>query len=135
MSWPKKLTMQDKVIFEYAIIRVVPRVEREEFFNVGVLLYSKQERFLRVQYQIDEKKLAAFSGELDASMLRAHLKAWEVVCAGGPDGGAIGELELPDRFRWLAATRSTIIQSSPTHPGLCADPAAKLEQLFRDFVL
>lgn len=127
--------MRDKVTYEYAIIRVVPKVEREEFFNVGVLLFSKRKQFLGVKYHIDPKKLNAFSEDLDVALLQAHLQAWEAVCHGSPEGGAIGQFELSDRFRWLAAARSTIIQSSKTHSGLCEDPEAELELLFSAFVL
>ena len=127
--------MHDKVTYEYAIIRVVPKVEREEFFNIGVLLFSKRKKFLGVKYHIDKKKLAAFSEDLDFAMLNKHLKAWELVCKGSPEGGTIGQFELSDRFRWLAASRSTIIQSSKTHPGLCEDPEDELEVLFNTFVL
>ena len=127
--------MQDKVTYEYAIIRVVPKVEREEFFNVGVILFSKRKKFLGVKYHIDQKKLVAFSEDLDITMLNNHLKAWEYVCNGFPEGGAIGQFEISDRFRWLAASRSTIIQSSKTHPGLCTNPEDELKQLFNTFVL
>ncbi len=127
--------MQDKVTYEYAIIRVVPKVEREEFINVGVILFSKRKKFLGVKYQIDQGKLAVFSEDLDIEMLNKHLKAWELICQGIPEGGAIGQFEISDRFRWLAATRSTIIQSSKTHPGLCKDPENELELLFNVFVL
>ncbi|GHC62412.1 DUF3037 domain-containing protein [Ulvibacter litoralis] len=127
--------MHDRVTFEYAIIRVVPKVEREEFFNVGVLLFSKRKKFLGIKYKIDQTKLAAFSKDLDCNILNDNLKAWESICAGMPLGGAIGRLELSDRFRWLAASRSTIIQSSKTHPGLCTDPAKELEEIFNTYVL
>ena len=127
--------MQDKVTYEYAIIRVVPKVEREEFFNVGVLLFSKRKKFLGVKYHIDKMKIEAFSEDLDSNMLNNHLKAWEQICNGAPEGGAIGQFELSDRFRWLAASRSTMIQSSKTHPGLCTDPEKELEALFNTFVL
>ncbi|TXE19647.1 DUF3037 domain-containing protein [Psychroserpens burtonensis] len=127
--------MQDKVTFEYAIIRIVPKVEREEFFNVGVLLFSKRKKFLGIKYEIDPAKLNAFSEDLDIEVLNAYLKAWELICDGHPNGGTIGEFELSDRFRWLAATRSTIIQSSKTHPGLCDDPEKVLENIFNTYVL
>ncbi|OBX23442.1 Protein of unknown function (DUF3037) [Gelidibacter algens] len=127
--------MQDKVTYEYAIIRIVPKVEREEFFNVGVLLFSKRKNFLGVKYNIDKKKLEAFSDELDVEMLKDHLNAWELICDGTPESGTIGQFEVSDRFRWLAASRSTIIQSSKTHPGLCTDPEQELERLFKTFVL
>ncbi|MFT7049822.1 MAG: hypothetical protein ACJAZK_000411 [Psychroserpens sp.] len=127
--------MQDKFTFEYAIIRVVPKVEREEFFNVGVLLFSKRKKFIGIKYEIDPVKLNAFSNELDIDLLNAYLKAWELICDGHPNGGTIGEFELSDRFRWLAASRSTIIQSSKTHPGLCDDPEKSLENIFNTYVL
>lgn len=127
--------MQDKVTFEYAIIRVVPKVEREEFFNVGVLLFCKRKQFLDVKYVIDPKKLAVFTDELDLNLLNDYLHSWESICKGAPLGGTIGALELSDRFRWLAACRSTVIQSSDTHSGLCEDPQQELDTLFGAYVL
>ncbi|WP_027076839.1 DUF3037 domain-containing protein [Maribacter antarcticus] len=127
--------MQDRCTFEYAIIRVVPKVEREEFFNVGVILFSKQKNFLNVKYQINENLLEAFTDEIGVENLLEYLKAWELICAGAPLGGAIGKLELSDRFRWLTATRSTIIQSSKTHPGLCENPEKELQDIFMKIVL
>ncbi len=127
--------MQDRCTFEYAIIRVVPKVEREEFFNVGAILFSKRKKYLGIKYQINEKRLASFSNELDITALNDYLKAWEMVCIGAPEGGAIGQMELASRFRWLTASRSTIIQSSETHTGLCTDPEQELEDLFKRYVL
>lgn len=127
--------MQDKVTFEYAIIRVVPKVEREEFFNVGVILFSKRKKFLGVKFHIDQKKLKAFSEDLESETIYAHLKAWQLICEGKSEGGTIGNLELSDRFRWLAACRSTIIQSSKTHSGLCEDPQKELDSIFETYVL
>ena len=127
--------MQDKCTFEFAIIRVVPRVEREEFFNVGAILYSKRKKYLGMRYKIDQKKFDAFSNEVDIDTLNNYLQAWESICKGTPKGGTIGKLELPSRFRWLIASRSTIIQSSEVHLGLCDDPNEALEDLFKRFVL
>lgn len=127
--------MQDKVTYEYAIIRVVPKVEREEFFNVGVLLFSKRKNYLGVKFKIDRRKLEAFSENLDLQMLEDHLEAWQNICDGTPESGSIGQFEVSDRFRWLAACRSTIIQSSKTHSGLCFEPEQELEHLFQTFVL
>jgi len=127
--------MQDKVTYEYATIRVVPHVEREEFLNVGVILFSKRKKFLGIRYHIDEKKLKAFSNDLEVEFVKSYLEAWEAVCEGAPKGGVIGEFDVPSRFRWLTASRSTIIQSSPTHPGLCDDPEKVLETLFERNVL
>lgn len=127
--------MQDKFIYEYAIIRIVPKVEREEFFNVGVILYSKRKNFLDVKYHIDQNKLEAFSGDLDINLLNEYLKAWKLICEGEPEGGTIGKLDISDRFRWLTACRSTIIQSSKTHVGLCFDPELELEHSYKKYVL
>ncbi len=127
--------MQDRVTFEYAIIRFMPKVEREEFFNIGVIVFSKRKKFLELKYHIDPKKLKAFSCEITLEELTEYLKAWEAICKGAPHGGAIGEFERSDRFRWLAASKSTMILCSPTHVGLCNDPATELEDIFQKYVL
>lgn len=127
--------MQDKCTFEFAIIRVVPKVEREEFFNVGVILFSKRKKFLGIKYNINKDKLNAFSSEVELDVLNNYLHAWKLICDGKPAGGRIGELEISDRFRWLAACRSTIIQSSKTHPGITNDPEKELEDIFNKYVL
>ncbi|ARV14190.1 DUF3037 domain-containing protein [Polaribacter sp. SA4-12] len=127
--------MQDKVTFEYAIIRLVPKVEREEFFNVGVILFSKRKKFLGIKYHINADKLKALAPELELEFINDYLNAWKLICEGKASGGKIGEFEVSDRFRWLAACRSTIIQSSKTHPGLCENPEAELEDIFNKYVL
>src|SRR5690606_34009795 len=127
--------MQDRDKYEYAIIRLVPKVARAEFFNIGVILYSRRKKFLEVKYLVDPKKLGCFSKEVDINATDKYLKAWTLVCKGAPYGGAIGKLDLPDRFRLLTASRSTMIQSSETHSGLCHDPKTELENLFEAYVL
>jgi len=127
--------MQDKYTFEYAIVRIVPKVEREEFFNVGVILFSKRKKFLDIKYHVNPDKLNALSSDIDLNMVNDYLNAWKLICDGEPSGGKIGQLELSDRFRWLTACRSTIIQSSKTHPGLCHDPKKTLEDIFKKYVL
>ena len=127
--------MQDRFTFEYAIIRVVPKVEREEFFNVGAILFSKQKKFLGIKYFVNPDKLKVFSPEIELEVLNNYLAAWQLICDGEPSGGKIGTLELSDRFRWLAACRSTIIQSSKTHSGLSKDPIEALEDIFRKYIL
>ena len=127
--------MQDKVTFEYAIIRLVPKVEREEFFNIGVLLFSKRKKFLGIKYEINPDKLKVFAPELELTDLNNYLQAWKLICDGTPAGGKIGAFEISDRFRWLAACRSTIIQSSKTHPGLCENPSEELQDIFEKYVL
>jgi len=127
--------MPDKVIYEFAVIRVVPKVEREEFVNVGVMVFCKGKKYIGIKYKIDEQKIKAFSAEIDIDFLNNYLNAWDLVCQGNPQGGRIGELDQAYRFRWLTASRSTIIQSSPTHTGLCLDPEKILKDLFELYVL
>ncbi len=127
--------MQDKQTFEYAIIRLVPKVEREEFFNIGVILFSKRKKFLDIKYNINSDKLKALAPELDLNILNNYLNAWKLICEGNSSGGKIGELEISDRFRWLAACRSTIIQSSKIHPGLSDNPEKELQEIFKNYVL
>lgn len=127
--------MQDKVTFEYAIIRLVPKVEREEFFNVGVILFSKRKKFLDIKYHINVDKLKAFTTELELETLNNYLNAWKLICDGKTTAGKIGAFEISDRFRWLAACRSTIIQSSKTHSGLCTEPEIELQDIFEKYVL
>ena len=121
--------------FEYAVIRLVPRVEREEFLNVGVLVFCKRKKYLGIKYTVNEAKLACFAQDQDLEMIHQYLKAWELICLGGSKGGPIGELEISDRFRWLSASKSTILQCSKTHSGLCAHPESILEDAFERYVL
>lgn len=127
--------MHDKVTFEYAIIRLVPKVEREEFFNIGVILFSKRKKFLDIKFHISPNKLKALAPELELAHLNEYLNAWKLICDGKAKAGKIGEFEISDRFRWLAACRSTIIQSSKTHSGMCENPEQELEAIFEEFVL
>lgn len=126
--------MQEKYLFEYAIIRVVPRVEREEFMNVGVILYCSSQHFLQIKFQLTEKRLHAFTSEIDMVHLRERLQAFEKVCAASVEGGPIATLPIASRFRWLTATRSTVIQTSQVHPGLCVDANEALGKLFIQLV-
>jgi len=126
--------MQDKHLFEYAIIRVVPRVEREEFFNVGVIMYCADENFLKTKCELNKEKLSVLSNELDFDDLEKRLYAFEQICKGTEEGGPIGKLPIASRFRWLTAARSTIVQTSPVHPGLCNDPQETLDKLYEELV-
>lgn len=121
--------------FEYAVIRLVPRVEREEFLNVGVILFCLESRFLKALVRLDEKRLSALALDADAVALRHHLRAFEKVAEGAEDGGPIAKLTQRERFRWLVAPRSTVIQVSPVHAGLCDDPEETLQQLFQRLVM
>jgi hypothetical protein len=124
--------MQQKHLFEYAVIRAVPRVEREEFLNIGVILYCAGLQFLRVRYQLDETRLQAFCPGLDTHELKEHICSMEKICLGAKDAGPIAKLDTPARFRWLTATRSTIVQTSKVHPGFCDDALETLERLFAE---
>jgi hypothetical protein len=121
--------------FDYGIVRVVPRVEREECINAGVILFCLEQRFLQARVHVDERRLLALWPEIDVELVRQHLEAIPRICAGGPDGGPIGKLSLRERFHWLVAPRSTIIQVSPVHTGLCDTPELALDKLFEKMVL
>lgn len=122
-------------LFEYAVIRVVPRVEREEFMNVGVILYCRAQGFLQTKFDLNETRLRAFSADLDLAIVHERLGAFQKIGAGRAEGGLIGQLAVAERFRWLTATRSTVVQTSPVHPGLCADAGETLTRLFEQLVL
>lgn len=126
--------MQEKHLFEYAVIRVVPCVEREEFMNVGVIVYCASKGFLQTMFELNEERLRAFSPHVDVQELRERLRAFERICAGRKEGGTIGQLPIASRFRWLTATRSTVVQTSPVHPGLCMDPQETLARLYTQLV-
>ena len=126
--------MQEKHLYEYAVIRVVPCVEREEFLNIGVILYCASQRFLGLRYRLDGERLSIFSNNIDAEEISERLLAFQKVCTGGAAGGPIGLLPLASRFRWLIAARSTIVQTSAVHPGLCVSAAGTLEELFGKMV-
>lgn len=126
--------MQENNLFEYAIIRVVPRVEREEFLNVGVILYCKKQNYLQTLYTLDEVRLRALYADIDMEQLQHYLQAFTMIAAGSSDGGPIANLDVPSRFRWLTATRSTIIQTSKVHTGFCTEPQKALLKLFEEYV-
>ena len=127
--------MQENQLFEYAVIRVVPRVEREEFINVGVILFCAKQKFLNCQFGFDKKRLVAFSDKIDLEEIKNSLCAFEQICLGSEMAGPIGKLSIASRFRWLTATRSTIVQTSKVHPGLCTDPQQTLERLHEQLVI
>jgi hypothetical protein len=126
--------MRDLKTYEYAIIRVVPRVEREEFINVGVIVLCAAKKFIAARIELDERRLMAIDPTLDVESIRAHLASISTICKGGEQAGPIGRLSESERFHWLVAPRSTIIQTSPVHTGRCDDPAAVLERLLDTMV-
>jgi hypothetical protein len=115
--------------FDYAVLRVVPRVEREEFVNAGVLLFCLQRDFLGARVELDPARVRALWPGADLPLLESHLAAVPLICAGAPGSGPIGRLSLRERFHWLVAPRSTVLQVSPVHSGVCEDPVAALERL------
>jgi len=127
--------MHNRTLFEYAVIRVMPRVEREEFLNIGIILYCAKQKYLKMLYILDEQRLQAFSDYLDMDELKEHLCSFERICSGDADGGPIAKLDMPSRFRWLTATRSTVLQISKVHPGLCVDAKETTNRLFSQLVL
>ncbi len=124
-----------KHLYEYAVIRIVPRVEREEFANVGVILYCASQRFLQLHYNLDEAKLKALCKDIDVWELAERIRGFDKICHGNKDGGPIAQLPIASRFRWLTASRSTIIQTSKVHPGLCVDAGETLGRLMAELVL
>jgi hypothetical protein len=120
--------------FDYAVVRVVPRVERGEFVNAGVILFCRTRRFLGARIELDRSRLVALAPWIDITEVERHLGIVPLICAGGSVAGPIGELPLTERFHWLVAPRSTMIQTSPVHSGLSNDPAAALERLLGSLV-
>lgn len=121
--------------FDYATIRVVPFPEREEFFNAGVILFCPQRKFLDARVTVDHRKLEALAPKLDAEEVRQRLDSIVKICAGDPSAGPIAQLSQRARFHWLVAPRSTMIQTSAVHAGICDDPEPVMERLFREQVL
>ncbi len=120
--------------YDYAVIRVVPDVARGEFLNAGIILFAKTRSSLLARVWLDEARLAALAAAADVAAIRAHLASIERICAGGPEAGPHGSLSPSERFHWLVAPRSTVIQLSPVHSGLCDDPAAEADRLFERLV-
>ena len=120
--------------FDYATVRFVPRVEREEFFNVGVIVSCPAQKFLEAEIYLNEDKLRIFAPDADAETIRQYLAIIPKICAGDADAGIIGKMTQRERFYWLTAQRSTIVQSSPVHTGICDDAGKLLEHLFEKMV-
>ena len=127
--------MPGKYLYEYAVIRIVPRVDREEFVNAGVVLYCKDLKFLDVRFTVNKERIQMLCDKVDCNEVEEYLHSFQKICKGEKDGGPIAQLDLPSRFRWLTATRSTIVQASKIHPGFCEDAQETLEKLYRQLVL
>lgn len=126
--------MPDRFLYDYAIIRVVPKVEREEFINVGAIVSCAAKKFLEARIEIDEQRLMAIDSTLDLEMIRNHLAVIPIICAGGKESGAIGQLPHRERFHWLVAPRSTIVQTSRVHTGFCHSLPGAIEHLLDTMV-
>ena len=126
--------MPDKFRYDYAVIRVVPKVDREEFINAGVILSCPDLSFLEARIKLNESRLLALDPTIDLDQVKNHLATIPIICRGGDDAGSIGRLPQRQRFHWLVAPRSTVIQTSPVHTGRCHDPAVALDHLVATMV-
>jgi hypothetical protein len=127
--------MPEKHLYEYSVIRLVPRVEREEFLNMGVAVYCNGLNFLQVKFDLNEKRISAFSPVINILQVKEYQLAFEQICAGNIQAGPIAGWPKAERFRWLTATRSTILQTSSVHSGFCIDAHQTLEDLYARLVL
>lgn len=121
--------------FEYAVVRIVPMVEREEFLNVGVVLFCAKQQFLQVKFYLNEERLRVFCPQVDVEEIKAYLQSFQQICNGDKNAGPIAQLNIAGRFRWLTATRSTMLQTSKVHPGLCINAADMLEKIYAQQVM
>lgn len=124
-----------KYLYEYAVIRILPKVEREEFINAGIILFSKRAGFLKCSCYLNEDKIKVFSTEWEFDTIRKNLEVFDQICSGHHDGGPVASLDTPERFRWLTAVRSSSIQTSRPHPGFTDDLDKTLQKLMEEFVL
>ena len=120
--------------YSYALVRLVPRVERGEFLNVGVVVFSRELDFLGARLEVDQERLRSLSPDVDAALVERHLQVFQAICDGAKAGGPIAALPKPERFHWLVAPRSTMIQTSPVHVGRSLDAERALEDLLNEFV-
>ncbi|MBK8701813.1 MAG: DUF3037 domain-containing protein [Saprospiraceae bacterium] len=126
--------MPGQIVYEYAVLRLVPRVDREEFINIGVAVFSKEKNYLGVKSHLDEKRAMALYPGIDLKEVQCYLDSFHHIAAGHAEGGPIALYDLPSRFRWLTARRSTVVQISPIHSGLSEHPEKTLERLFTELV-
>jgi hypothetical protein len=126
--------MGSDYFYDYAVIRIVPKVDREEFINAGIILSCEEKEFLYAKIEIDEKRIKVISPDFDIETAKTHLDAINAICIGGKDAGTIGQLSQRQRFHWLTSPRSTIIQTSAVHSGYCKDPVETLNHLFEKMV-
>ncbi|MBN9313395.1 MAG: hypothetical protein BGO40_05825 [Chryseobacterium sp. 39-10] len=127
--------MQDDKLYEYAVVRLVPKVEREEFFNIGLVMFSKKEKYIRVEFHLCKDKFRMMHNELDFDEIENNLRHFNDVAQGNANGSEIAKLEIPERFRWLTAVRSAVIQTSRPHPGKTRNLDETFERLFKELVV
>lgn len=126
--------MQEDKIYEYAVIRLVPKVEREEFFNIGLVMFSKKEKFIKVEFYLCPDKFKLMRSKIDYEDVIQNLESFKKIADGAKDGGPIAQLEIPERFRWLTAVRSSVIQTSRPHPGKSRNLEVTFGRLFEELV-
>lgn len=126
--------MQEDKIYEYAVIRLVPKVEREEFFNIGLIMFSKKEKYIRVEFHLCRDKFALMHNKLDYEDIFENLQTFKNITEGNESGGEIAKLDIPERFRWLTAVKSSVIQTSRPHPGKSKNLDKTFERLFEELV-
>ena len=127
--------MHEQHLYDYAVIRVVPKVEREEFINIGLMMYCKRQKYLRIDYEIHTKKILLFSSEFDVEQLKINLESFKKICSGKKEGGPIATFEIAERFRWLTAIKSSSIQTSRPHSGFSKNLDETFERLYSELVL
>lgn len=120
--------------FDYALMRVVPRVERQEFINAGVVVYCPERQFLGARIRLNRERLLALWSDVDVALVEQHLEAIERICAGDPEAGEIAKMSLRERFHWVTSPRSTIVQPSPVHTGVCHETYSLLDRLEKQFL-
>ncbi|MEJ5052380.1 DUF3037 domain-containing protein [Chryseobacterium culicis] len=126
--------MQEDKIYEYAVIRLVPKVEREEFFNIGLVMFSKKEKFIKAEFYLCPDKFKLMHSKLDYDDIIQNLESFQKIANGDKDGGPISFLDIPERFRWLTAVRSSVVQTSRPHPGKSKDLDTTFGKLFEELV-
>lgn len=127
--------MPERYLYEYAVIRVLPKIEREEFLNVGVIVFSKQAKFIKMLYRLDEERLKIFSDKIDIDQLTDILEGYEKIATGSAAGGYIATFDIPERFRWITSVKSSCVQTSRPHPGFSSDLEKTTGMLFEELVL
>lgn len=126
--------MQEDKIYEYAVIRLVPKVEREEFFNIGLIMFSKKEKYIRVEFHLCKDKFRLMQSKLDYEDVIENLENFKNIAEGNESGGEISKFDIPERFRWLTAVKSSVIQTSRPHPGKSKNLDKTFERLFEELV-